>query len=191
MFDNLIKTISKKTILSENDIALCRQYFEPVKIQKNTTVEEQGKIPQYLYFISAGCMRLFYYNKEGDEVTTNICGDNQFIASYLSLINETKAKENVECITECELLRILRTNLIDLIAQSENFKSFSLIIFEQAIAANEIRANDFATLTAEQRYKKLIAEQSQIVQNVPLQYIASFLGIKSQSLSRIRRQSIL
>lgn len=191
MFDSLLDTILKKIALSETDIALCKNNFEPIKFQKNTTIEEQDKIPKYLYFISSGCMRLFYYDQDGDEVTTNICGDNQFIASYLSLINEAKAKENVECITECTVLRILRTNLIDLIAQSENFKSFSLTIFEQAIASSEIRANDFATLTAEQRYKKLITEQSQIVQNVPIQYIASYLGIKPQSLSRIRRQSIL
>lgn len=191
MFDSLIESISKKILLTDTDITLCKKYFEPIKFQKNTTIEEQDKIPQYLYFISAGYMRLFYYDDNGDEVTTNISGGNNFIASYLSLINQTKAKENVECITECEVLRILRTSLVDLIDQSENFKKFSLIIFELAIASNEKRANDFATLTAEQRYKKLIAEQSQIVQNVPIQYIASYLGIKPQSLSRIRRQSIL
>ena len=76
---------------------------------------------------------------------------------------------------------------------NEAFKSEDDRIQDKLIQKgwNEIRANDFATLTAEQRYKKLIAEQSQIVQNVPIQYIASYLGIKPQSLSRIRRQSIL
>jgi ribosomal protein L10 len=79
---------------------------------------------------------------------------------------------------------------VELIDKNENFKNFSLIIFEQAMANTNIRANDLATLTAELRYKKLLQEQPEIIQNVPVQYIASYLGIKPQSLSRIRKQMI-
>jgi hypothetical protein len=64
------------------------------------------------------------------------------------------------------------------------------VIFEQSVATTQIRANDFATLTAELRYKKLIDNQPEIIQHVPIQYIASYLGIKPQSLSRIRKQII-
>jgi hypothetical protein len=77
-----------------------------------------------------------------------------------------------------------------LIDKNENFKKLSLVIFEQSVAATQIRANDFATLTAELRYKKLIDYQPEIIQHVPIQYIASYLGIKPQSLSRIRKQII-
>jgi len=65
-----------------------------------------------------------------------------------------------------------------------------LIIFERAMADTTNRANDLATLTAELRYKKLLNDAPEIIQHVPIQYIASFLGIKSQSLSRIRKQLI-
>lgn len=191
MQQNLIDTISKKVTLTDKDIALCATYFEPVTSTKNCIIEEQDKIPQYLYFIASGCMRLFYYDENGDEITSHISSANNFLASFLSFINQKKAKENVECITECALLRISRTNIVTLIDNSENFKHFSLIIFEQAIASAEIRANDLATLVAEQRYKKLMETQPDILQNVPIQYIASYLGIKPQSLSRIRRQIIM
>jgi CRP/FNR family transcriptional regulator, anaerobic regulatory protein len=80
--------------------------------------------------------------------------------------------------------------LVELIDKNQNFKQFSLVIFEHAISNNQIRANDFATLTAELRYKKLIEQQPEIIQNVPIQYIASYLGKKPQSLSRIRKQLI-
>jgi CRP-like cAMP-binding protein len=191
MQQNLIDTISKTITLTEADIQLCGNYFEPVTTPKNYIAEEQDKIPQYLYFIASGFVRLFYYDDNGDEVTSHISPANNFIASFLSFIHQKKAKENVECITECELLRISRPNLVTLIDQSENFKNFSLIIFEHAIASTETRANDLATLTAEQRYKKLMETQPAILQQVPVQYIASYLGIKPQSLSRIRRQIIM
>ncbi len=80
--------------------------------------------------------------------------------------------------------------MIELIDKNENFKKFSLVIFEQAATTNQIRANDFATLTAELRYKKMVEHQPEIIQHVPIQYIASYLGIKPQSLSRIRKQMI-
>jgi CRP-like cAMP-binding protein len=88
------------------------------------------------------------------------------------------------------VLRITNANLKKLIDESENFKKFSLIIFEQAIFSTANRANDLATLNAEQRYKKLIDKQPQLIQNIPIQYIASYLGMKPESLSRIRRQII-
>lgn len=191
MQKNLFDTISKTVSLTETDIQLCNTYFELVTTGKNYILEEQDKIPQYLYFIASGFMRLFYYDENGDEVTSHISSPNSFLAPFLSFINQKKAKENIECITECELLRISRPDLVTLIDSSENFKKFSLIIFEQAIESTEIRANDLATLVAEQRYKKLMETQPSILQNVPIQYIASYLGIKPQSLSRIRRQIIM
>jgi CRP/FNR family transcriptional regulator, anaerobic regulatory protein len=191
MLESLFQEISKKIILTIDDKALCKNYFEEVNFNRNTILDEQDKVPQFLYFIVSGFMRLFYYDENGDEVTTYLTSPNGFIASFLSLIHQKPATENVECITDCQLLRISRANLISLIDKSENFKKFSLVIFEQVIALSQIRANDLATLTAELRYKKMIQEQPQLLQNVPVQYIASFLGIKPQSLSRIRRQIIL
>ena len=191
MFDSLFQEISKTIQLDVNDKTLCKQFFEKVTVNRNTIIEDQEKIPVFLYFIDTGFMRLFYYDENGDEITTYLSSPNGFIASFLNLINQRPATENVECITDCQLLKISRQNLISLIDKSENFKKFSLVIFEKVMALSQIRANDLATLTAELRYKKMIAEQPYLLQNIPIQYIASFLGIKPQSLSRIRRQIIL
>jgi CRP/FNR family transcriptional regulator, anaerobic regulatory protein len=188
MQTKLIEAISKKVQLTPEDIALCTKYFEQVRFTKNEIIEEQDKIPEYLYFIVSGFMRLFYYDNNGDEVTTQINHKMGFTASYLRFIHGIKAKENVECITDCTLLRISKPNLRIIIDSSESFKMFSLMIFEQAITSAENRANDLATLNAEQRYKKLLHEKPEILQNVPIQYIASYLGMKPESLSRIRRQ---
>ena len=106
------------------------------------------------------------------------------------LLSQTKSNENLECITNCEFYKIERSKLVELIDKSENFKKLSLAIFEQSVATTQLRANDFATLTAELRYKKLVEQQPELIKNVPVQYIASYLGIKPQSLSRIRKQLI-
>jgi CRP-like cAMP-binding protein len=153
-------------------------------------LEEQGKVPQYLYFIDSGFMRLFYYDENGEEQTTFLSSQSGFIASFSSLINQTKATENVECITDCELFKISYVDAKKLVENSENFKNFFLVMFEKSISSASTRANDLAMLNAEQRYQKMIDQQPHFIQNIPLQYIASYLGIKPQSLSRIRKQAI-
>jgi CRP/FNR family transcriptional regulator, anaerobic regulatory protein len=190
MTDNFLNLFDSYVKLTDNDIEFCKQYFELKSMPKNNIVEEENRVPKHLYFITNGFMRLFYYDDNGDEITTLIASPNKLITSFLNFIHEKKSNENLECITDCEFYRIERSKLLELIDKSENFKQFSLVIFEQAIVSSQIRANDFATLTADLRYKKLIEQQPEIIQNVPIQYIASYLGIKPQSLSRIRKQMI-
>jgi CRP-like cAMP-binding protein len=190
MHNQLIQHIAQKVLLTQKDIDRCKDYFKPVKFGKNALVEKQDDMPNNLYFINAGYMRLFYHHENGEEVTTYIGVATHFIASFFSFINGTKAKETIASITECETLCISREDLRTFIQQSENFRNFSTTIFEKAMVSHETRANDLATLSAEQRYRKLLESQPSIIQQVPIQYIASYLGIKPESLSRIRKQII-
>jgi CRP-like cAMP-binding protein len=188
MHEKLLDLISSKLTLSDKDVALCKAYFEPALFPRNRIIEEEGQIPRYLYFIVAGFVRLFHYNDSGEEITTHINCPPGFITSYSHFIDQTKSHENVECITECELLKISKVNLDILMHQSALFKDFSITIYQQSIGYNEMRSRELATLTAEQRYLKLIQNYPGIVHHVPVQYIASFLGMKPESLSRIRKK---
>ncbi|WP_137906122.1 Crp/Fnr family transcriptional regulator [Chryseobacterium sp. 2VB] len=190
MHNQLNQLISKNVKLSDSERELCNRYFEPVLYPKNRIIEEEEKIPKYLYFVVSGFVRLFHYNDKGDEITTHINCRPGFITSYTNFVNQNKSEENLECITECELLRITKADLDLLIRQSPAFKDFSFFVFQQSLSYNEKRAKDLATLTAEKRYLKLITENPEILHNVPMQYIASFLGMNPKSLSRIRKQII-
>lgn len=190
MHRQLLELISQKVSLTDFEKALCERYFEPVLFPKNKILEEEGKIPGYLYFVASGFVRLFHYNDKGDEVTTHINCPPGFITSYFNFINQARANENLECITACTLMRITKNDLDQLIQQSTAFKDFSIWVFQQTLSYNETRAKELATLTAEQRYRKLIQHHPHLLHNVPLQYIASFLGMNPKSLSRIRKEII-
>ncbi len=189
-FEKLLAEISITGKPSLEDIDSIQKSFIPISATRNSVLEEQDKIPQYHYFINTGFMRLFYYDDNGEEQTTFLCSQTGYIASFSSLINQTKATENVECITDCELLKISYFDAKQLVEKSEIFKNFFLVMFEKSISLATLRANDLALLNAEQRYQKMIDQQAHFIQNIPLQYIASYLGIKPQSLSRIRKQVI-
>jgi CRP-like cAMP-binding protein len=190
MHDKLLEYMESIYHFSNEEIAMIKKYFEPVFYSKNKIIEGENKVPQYLYYIVSGYLRLFHFDDKGNEVTTHINCPPGFFTSYFHFINQTRSDENVECITECELLRITKENLDLLIDANIAMKDFSISVFQRSVTYNENRSKELSTLGAEQRYLKLIENYPEIIQNVPIQYIASFLGMKPESLSRIRRKLI-
>lgn len=190
MHEQLIELITQHVALSAQQQELCRRFVEPVFYPKNSIIEEEGKVPAYLYYVVSGFLRLFHYNDKGDEVTTHINFPPGFITSYAHFNNGSRSEENLECITECELLRITKVDLDLLIKEIPSFKDFSIYVFQQSLSYNEKRSKELTTLTAEQRYLRLMDVQPELLQNVPMQYIASFLVMNPKSLSRIRKQII-
>lgn len=190
MHEKLLQYIGSGHHFSQKEIEMVKEYFEPVSFSKNTVIEAAGKVPDYLYYIVSGYLRLFYMDQNGNEVTTHINCPPGFFTSYSHFINRTVSEHNVECITACELLRITKKDLDYLVNESQGMKDFSISVFQQSIAYNENRSRELSALNAEERYLKLLKDYPEIIQHVPIQYIASFLGMKPESLSRIRRKII-
>lgn len=185
----LFSTISDYLTLNEAEKHILQNCFESIQVKRHVLLEEENKETQYLYFINDGFVRVFFMN-DGEDRTTQINCPSRFITSFQSFITQSKAYDNVETITDCDLLRISKANLDKLNTEINNWGVFGEKIYEQALVYNEDRTRDMILLTAEERYLKLIKNHPDIVQNVPLQYIASYIGIKPESLSRIRRQII-
>lgn len=183
----LIKDISKYIPLSKEDIRTISESFSSITIPKNTMLEVENTSTKYLYFIIDGYVRVFY-TKDGEERTTQINCPSGFITSFQSFITNSKANDNVQTISECNLLRITKDSLDKLNINVKDWGIYGEKIYEQALIYNEDRTRDMILLTAEERYLKLMKTQPDIIQNVSLQYIASYIGIKPESLSRIRRQ---
>lgn len=188
--DKLIQLIRTTTDFSDADRLRCERYFEPLSAPRNTVLEESGKIPKYLYFIGSGYLRLWYADERGEEITTHINCPPGFFTSYSAFTDRRPAPDSVSAITSCELLRITHADLVRFFEESPAMKSFGFYVFQEAIRYNENRSRELAVLTAGERYRRLMDEYPGILLNVPVQYVASFLGIKPESLSRIRRTFI-
>lgn len=185
----IVSLISQYISLEETDIELITQVFKPISVRKNTLLEDTEKIVQNLYFINSGFVRTFYMDN-GEDKTTQINCPSGFITCFESFKTSSKAFENVETVTDCELLQITKSNLENLRKKIEKWRVFEEKVFEQLLIFNEQRNRDMIILTAKERYLKLIENQIDISKNIPLQYIASFIGIKPESLSRIRRNLV-
>jgi CRP-like cAMP-binding protein len=182
----LLELFADMAKIDATDIDLTKKLFEPIETVKGQRLVEENTVAKYLYFINSGFVRVYYLH-DGSEITNHLNCPPGFITSLNSFVTGAKSTEVVECITNCSLLRISKQNLDTLYQQSNINAEIGRIVYEQALAYNEQRTKDIITLSADQRYLKLMTQHPDIIQNVPLQYIASFIGIKSESLSRIRK----
>jgi len=143
-------------------------------------------VPGYHNFIVSGFMRNFYWDADGNEITTDLNDGPRFFTSYSHFMNRTVSDENLHCITDCELLRISREDVDVTAARSSTQKDYTIRILQEHLQKDKDRINDMANLTAEARYAKFVRANPNIIRHVPLKYIASYLGITQRHLSRLR-----
>ncbi|WP_115808993.1 Crp/Fnr family transcriptional regulator [Winogradskyella pacifica] len=162
--------------------------FEPLEINKGEFLIKSGKICRKMAFIESGHMRM-YDIVDGKEITLWIGSDGRFITSLSSFIFETKNNWNIQAITDCKLYIINRKNHFRLNKTEPKWLEFDNILLANSFTLLE--KNMFSQLhtTAKQRYNSLLKEEPELFKNVPLQYIASMLGITPESLSRLRKMN--
>lgn len=184
----LFDSVAQIMEMPAEDKQLCYDYFEVVEAPKGTVLEAAGTITGHQMFVTEGYLRNYHVNEKGEEVTTDLNNGPRFFTSYTHFMNRTVSPETIECITNATVLRVKRDDVDVLFQKSTILKDFTIQILQYFLERDKQRMAELATLTAEQRYLNFIDGQAQLVQHVPLQYIASYLGIKPESLSRIRRK---
>lgn len=187
-FEKLFSYIAQTLELPESDKDICRTYFKPISLAKGSIVSVSGQIPQHHNFIVSGHLRNFHINDKGEEVTVDLNDGPRFFTSYHHFAQQTVSHETIECLTDCELLQIPFEDVLRSAAEGTSQQDYTIKILEQILEEEKNRINDMAVLTAEQRYQKLAHQKPNIIKHVPQKYIASYLGIKPESLSRIRRE---
>ena len=144
-------------------------------------------MPQYHNFVVSGFMRNYHVNENDEEITVDLNEGPRFFTSYFHFMHRTVSNENIQCITDCEVLRIHRDMVDETAATSQTQKDFTVQILQYHLEQDKQRIHDLANLTAEQRYHKFAAAHPNVLQNVPLSVIASYLGITQRHLSRLRK----
>jgi CRP/FNR family transcriptional regulator, anaerobic regulatory protein len=183
--DNLVRYFQSLGFTAEEAITLASA-FHPKEINKGEFFVEADKISRSLAFLESGQLQYYFLDDNGEERTTYISLPNTFVTSLLSFLNETPANENIRALAYSKIWTISKDDLMHLKNENAKFKDFYISLLEWQICCIDKDRFDLITLTAEQRYEKLIKEEPALLQQVPLQYIASMLGITPRHLSRLR-----
>lgn len=148
----------------------------------------QGEVCRHLGFILKGYVRL-YYQLDGEEVTKDFNFENSFCGSYASFSLQQPSRFNVMAMETVHLLRISREDLYRLYDTYPQMQKLGRIRMEDMFIRKEMREASFLLDTAEERYQEMLRQYPKIEQRVPLKYLASYLGITAETLSRIRGNS--
>ncbi len=150
---------------------------------------EEAKVSRHLAFVETGLFQ-YYSLANGEEVTTYVVGEGGFLASLVSFLKQTPSRENIRCLAAGALWVIHYETLRRLLEEVPGFKDFYIGVLEWQIGCIDNSRFDFILLTAEERYEKMLREEPHLLQQIPLQLLASILGVTPRHLSRIRKNIV-
>lgn len=151
-----------------------------------TILMEQGKSVKWLYFLNSGIARLYRVHKDTD-YTLGIVSINDFISTPLYLLSGAISPCALESLTEIDVLVWDKPKVMEMKARIPRMYDMELAVMDRLLNWIQDSQIDAVCMTAEERYQKIMTEQPEVIQQIPLKYVASLLGIHQDSLSRIRK----
>lgn len=186
---NLIRKYLEQTVtFTEEEWQLFSADWVQQKFPKKTLILKEGKTENYLSFIEKGIVRFFIPNAEGNDFTFVFAFDNWFVSAYDSFLTQTPCIYNVETLTETVLWRLSFADLQQVYATTSTGNKIGRLASEQLFLMKTKRELSLLKDSAQQRYINLMTEEPHLIQQIPLQYLASYIGITPQALSRIRKR---
>lgn len=174
-------------VLTKDDIDLFEKKMVRKKLKKGEFFIKEGRTCKEVGFVVSGLFRSFYHSSSEEEVTYCFTFSNTFVSAYSSFLSQNKTVENIQALTDIEILTISRNEILKLEQSSTNWLNFFKIIAEQEYIKMEKRIFLLQKESAEKRYLDLLINQPEFLQLIPLNFLSSYLGITQRHLSRIRK----
>lgn len=188
--ENLIKYILNIFPMSDEKVSTITGDFEFISFEKGDLLLTENKINRQTFFLETGYVRSFTLDQNGQEVTTNIYPPPGFVNDFLSFFKQLPAKQNFQALTPCTGWTMSYENVEKYFSDIPEFREFGrLLVLFHYENLNE-RMLGMIKDSAETRYLKLSNQHPDVLRNVSLKIIASYLGITDTSLSRIRKEII-
>jgi len=187
VYSKLLELVNQITVLEEKEIDLIKSSFKPLQLTKGEFFLEAGKINKHVGFLHKGLVRYFVY-KDEEESTFEFTKEGEFIADYQSFNNKTESVQNIQAIEDCEILIINYENVQTIFNSTKKGNLIGRHIIEHRF---DIMVNQLLAIymqNHEDRYQSFIKHYSDLSQRIPQYLIASYVGVKPESLSRIRRR---
>ncbi|MUU77711.1 Crp/Fnr family transcriptional regulator [Winogradskyella endarachnes] len=185
---SIIKEIFKGIDFSPSEIELINSVFHKKDVEKGTILINYGEIVNHQYFISNGCLRSYYIDRLGKEHTIQFGIKDWWISDFTSFFSNEKAILTIEAIQNSTVYVISKADKEKLYNSIPKIDKFFRIKLEKSFAAFQKRILANLALPAKERYLYFIESYPSIEKNIKNYHIASYLGITTESLSRIRKE---
>ncbi len=184
---DFLKTIFLETSFKADEIEKIFQQYKKIEFAKNDFLIGEGSIGNYYYFLESGFARSYAIDLEGNDITTKFFGPKDIVIDWHSFFLKKPTRENTQAITPCIVWKITFDDFMKLF-NIEAFREIGRTRLVNSFFELKNHSTSIIMDPAKDRYLNLIKEKPDLVQNVPLKQLATYLGITDTSLSRIRKE---
>lgn len=187
MHNHLIHLLSNFIDLNEKEKSFIEDNLPVLEFNKGDFLLEQGDVSKSFYFIVSGSVRL-YYDVELEEKTAFFYFENEFVSSYESFTQQLPAKHNFQCMESTTVIEISVENVEVMLREFRSFEFLARTIMEQELAMYQNIVSTFILKSPEERYLDLLTNRPEMINRIPQYYLATYIGVRPESLSRIRKR---
>ena len=180
----------KYSTMTHDELDTLERILVPMKFAKGQKILSEGEVCQSIYYIDRGLIRQFYY-KHGKEVTEHIGDDHSIFMCIESLFKEEPTRLQVEAIEQSVIYALPKAELEKVALHNVNIQILYRKILEESLILSQIHADLVRFESAQDRYKKMCKLMPQVVLRAPLVFIASYLQMTPETLSRVRASTLL
>lgn len=188
--NQLKQVINQILPITEEDWNVILPFLQEREFSTNEFVLKKSEISQYIIFINKGAFRSFYENDDLVETNLLLKSENEFITEYESFITGQASELYIQSLENSQVILLSKKDLLALYESSFYWNKFGRMMSEYIFINSKKRTEELLFLSPEERYLKLLTEDSSFFQRYSLKQIAGYLGITPQSLSRIRSRII-
>lgn len=186
--ENYLKFIQQIHPLSQESIEAIVPFLTQRSFAKKDFLVRQGNVSNELHFILSGCVREYFEDANTNEINTWFGFENAIAVSTYSFFSQKPSLTNIQALEDTETILIRHEDLQKLFNQFHEIERLGRLLAEQYLVQIEEIKIILQTLSAKQRYEYLLQHKPEFIKRIPLKYLASFLGIKLETLSRVRGQ---
>lgn len=185
--DRLLNTIQHYIPLSSADEAIIATLVRQLNLKKGEHLLQAGQVCKNVFFIDKGLVR-YYASIEGEEKTSYFNKEGEFVCDYASFLPQQPSRTNIQALEDATVYSISQANMDLLYQQVEHGERFGRLAISEVFVSAIHQINSLYSDPPELRYQTFLTKFPEIAQRIPQYYIASYVGIKPQSLSRIRKR---
>jgi CRP-like cAMP-binding protein len=188
MFHHLVKDIQKSIVLSPEELRRVTPHLLRKKLRKRQYIQNAGDVSKYMVFVEKGLLRSFSVDESGHEHVMQFATEGWWIADMASFLSGDDSIYNIEALEDAELLLMTKQSMDQVINEIPIMERYFRLLLQESIIALQRRLRVVQTQSAEDIYLKFMEARPDVVTRAPQQYIALYLGITPETLSRVRRQ---
>jgi hypothetical protein len=174
--------------LTEEEWIFVHNMFKVVHCRKGQWMLMPTHTCSFIGFNPDGVFRLYALDRQGNEKNFLFDLEGSFVTDYASFLSQQPSRYYIECLQEATLIMLDYPSAMTVYEKIPSFQKIGRLVAEEQYILTQERVEDFMLLSAEERYIKLIHQHPEIFEKIPLGYVAEYLNIRPQSLSRIRKR---